>query len=102
MRILVTGASGFIGSHLCERLIVEGHSVVAFDNFSTGDALNLAGLAGVKGFTLLPGTILDTGALLPLIKEADLKVRGVLEKFKPSITGRVPTGPCWLPCTIIL
>lgn len=71
MRILVTGASGFIGSHLCERLIVEGHSVVAFDNFSTGDARNLAGLAGVKGFTLMPGTILDTGALLQLTKEAD-------------------------------
>jgi len=71
MRILVTGASGFIGSHLCERLILEGHSVVAFDNFSTGEARNLTGLAGVDGFTLMPGTILDIGALSPLIKEAD-------------------------------
>ena len=36
MRILVTGGAGFIGSHLCERLILDGHEVTAIDNFSTG------------------------------------------------------------------
>ena len=37
-RILVTGGSGFLGSHLCERLLAEGHEVVCLDNFFTGHA----------------------------------------------------------------
>ena len=36
MRILITGAAGFLGSHLCDRLLEEGHSVVGMDNFITG------------------------------------------------------------------
>ena len=45
-KCLVTGAAGFIGSHLAERLVALGHDVRAVDNFSTGDEANLAGLAG--------------------------------------------------------
>jgi UDP-glucose 4-epimerase len=60
MRILVTGGAGFIGSHLCERLISDGHAVTAIDNFSTGRAQNLTQLEGKKGFTLIEGSILDT------------------------------------------
>src|SRR5882672_7714648 len=45
-KCLVTGAAGFIGSHLAERLVAVGHDVRAVDNFSTGDEANLAGLAG--------------------------------------------------------
>ncbi len=41
MRIVVAGAAGFIGSHLCDRLLDEGHTVVALDNFLTGSAANL-------------------------------------------------------------
>src|SRR5256885_16442764 len=41
MRILVTGAAGFIGSHLCDRLLKEGHQVVALDNLITGCSGNL-------------------------------------------------------------
>ena len=37
-RILVTGGSGFLGSHLCERLLADGHEVVCLDNFFTGHA----------------------------------------------------------------
>ena len=71
MRILVTGGAGFIGSHLCERLIADGHTVTAIDNFSTGRATNLANLKSANNFTLINGSILDTQLLTPLVDEAD-------------------------------
>jgi len=71
MRILVTGGAGFIGSHLCERLIKDGHSVTAIDDFSTGRSENLVSLEGVNDFTLIKGSILDSYVLTSLINEAD-------------------------------
>jgi dTDP-glucose 4,6-dehydratase len=53
MRVLVTGAAGFIGSHLCERLLNEGHQVVGMDNFITGSPDNLAHLTGREGFSFI-------------------------------------------------
>src|SRR5215472_6740307 len=50
MQILVAGAAGFIGSHMCDRLLAEGHEVVALDNFITGSANNLEHLCGKPGF----------------------------------------------------
>jgi dTDP-glucose 4,6-dehydratase len=46
MRIVVTGAAGFIGSHLCEALIARGHHVVGLDNLLTGNVENVAHLRG--------------------------------------------------------
>ena len=71
MRILVTGGAGFIGSHLCERLINDGHIVTAIDNFSTGRASNLNSLEGSENFTLVEGSILDTEILTPLINDTE-------------------------------
>ena len=71
MRILVTGGGGFIGSHLCERLIREGHSVTAIDNFSTGQASNLGSLEVSVNFKMVEGSILDISILNPLVAEAD-------------------------------
>ena len=50
MRILITGAAGFLGSHLCDRLLKEGHSVVGMDNFITGSPENIAHLSGNDRF----------------------------------------------------
>ena len=71
MRILVTGGAGFIGSHLCERLINDGHNVTAVDDFSTGRASNLINLKGKENFTLVEGSILNSKILTPLIRESE-------------------------------
>lgn len=67
MRILITGAAGFLGSHLCDRLISEGHSIIGMDNFITGSPENIAHLAGnpnfhfirhdVSNFIYIPGIV---------------------------------------------
>lgn len=53
MRVLITGAAGFLGSHLCDRLLREGHQVVGMDNFITGNSENLAHLAGNQNFLFI-------------------------------------------------
>jgi len=53
LRILVTGGAGFIGSHLCDRLLEKGHSVIALDNLLTGSINNIAHLAGCNSFKFI-------------------------------------------------
>jgi len=53
MRILITGGAGFIGSHLCDRFLAEGHQVIAMDNLSTSTIDNIARLAGRDGFSFI-------------------------------------------------
>jgi len=71
MNILVTGGAGFIGSHLSERLIVDGHTVTVLDNLSTGQISNLEGIKGNSRFTFVNGSILDVNTLTPLIAKTD-------------------------------
>ena len=53
MRVLITGAAGFLGSHLTDRFLAEGHSVVGLDNFITGHADNIAHLFGHERFEFM-------------------------------------------------
>jgi len=53
MKILITGAAGFLGSHLCERLLDEGHTVIGMDNFITGSPENLAHLSNNRNFSFI-------------------------------------------------
>ena len=71
MRILVTGGAGFIGSHLCERLISDEHEVTVLDSASTGKFSNLNRILDSPKLQVVQGSILDTNALNPLIKNVD-------------------------------
>ena len=65
-RILVTGGGGFLGSHLCERLLAAGHEVLCADNFYTGDKRNIRHLLDDKRFELIRHDI-----TFPLYVEVD-------------------------------
>ena len=53
MRVLITGGAGFLGSHLCDRFLAEGHSVIAVDNLITGNTANIEHLAGNPNFLFI-------------------------------------------------
>ena len=53
MRVLITGGAGFIGSHLCDRLLADGHQVIAMDNLITGSTRNIEHLAGNDRFRFI-------------------------------------------------
>ena len=59
MRILVTGGAGFLGSHLCDRLIGQGHDVLCLDNFFTGRKQNIEHLLGNSQFELIRHDVID-------------------------------------------
>jgi UDP-glucuronate decarboxylase len=59
MRILITGGAGFIGSHLCERFLNEGHEVICMDNFFTGNKLNILHLMDNHLFELIRHDVID-------------------------------------------
>ncbi len=71
MRIVVTGGAGFIGSHLSERLLGQGHEVIAVDDLSTGSPVNLLAMLDHPSFTFVRGSVLDTTLIDELISDCD-------------------------------
>ena len=71
MRVLITGGAGFIGSHLSERLLGQGHEVFIIDNLWTGKLSNIAGIQADEGLHLVVDTILNESVMNELIFKAD-------------------------------
>jgi UDP-glucose 4-epimerase len=74
MRLLVTGGAGFIGSHLCDHLIDEGHTVAVLDDLSTGSMENVAQLQRHDRFHCTVGSVDDDELVGALVSEADVVV----------------------------
>ncbi len=74
MRFLLTGGAGFIGSHLCDLLLGEGHEVHALDDLSTGSPENIAHLAQHERFRSTIGSVADDALVGRLVDECDLVV----------------------------
>lgn len=71
MKILITGGAGFVGSHLADKLIGEGHEITVIDDLSTGRYSNIAHLEDKSGFRLIIDTVLNARLMEELIRESD-------------------------------
>ena len=71
MKVLITGGSGFIGSHLSEALVSRGDEVICLDDFSTSSQSNLQSLEGHPNFSFVNASILDRNILWEILKEVD-------------------------------
>jgi len=71
-RALITGGAGFIGSHLAERLLKDGHKVTIVDNLSTGSLKNIEGLKGKTGFDFVEANICNTEPTEALVEQCDV------------------------------
>ena len=74
MKILITGGAGFVGSHLCEKYIQEGNTVICLDNFMNGDIRNIRHLVAHKNFKLINGDIRDFDLLEKITRDVDVVI----------------------------
>src|SRR5579863_3855352 len=81
MRILISGAAGFLGSHLTDLLLVQGHQIVGVDNFITGRAENIAHLKGNRGFSFVEHDVIEP-----------LRVDGPIDRIYHMASPASPVG----------
>jgi UDP-glucose 4-epimerase len=72
MKMLITGGAGFIGSHLCEKYVKDGHIVLCLDNFLSGDLMNIRHLLDFRNFKLIKGDIRDFALLEKVMPDVDV------------------------------
>ena len=72
MRALITGGAGFVGSHLAERLLADGHDVLVLDNLSTGSIDNILHLKQTPGFSYVVDTVMNEPLLAEMIDRSDV------------------------------
>ena len=83
--IVVAGGAGFIGSHLCDRLLQDGYRVIAIDDLSTGTSSNISHLAAEDGFTFVEGDIVSDGTSALLDRAVDREdVSAVMNLASPA------------------
>ena len=85
MRYLVTGGAGFIGSHLVDRIIAEGHEAVVLDNFASGKRSNLDEAAASGRLNLIEGSILEAADLERAMQGVDVVFHMAVECVRKSI-----------------
>jgi UDP-glucuronate decarboxylase len=83
-RVLVTGGAGFLGSHLCERLLAQGHDVLCVDNYFTGRKDNIAHLLGNPNFETMRHDV-----CFPLYVEVD-EIYNLACRPRRSTTSSIP------------
>lgn len=98
MKCVVTGAAGFIGSHLCERLLTEGHDVLGIDNMSNGNIKNLEEFKDHPGFSLRIADVNDkywempkTDVIFHLAAKADIvpSIKDPLDYHETNVNGTI-------------
>ena len=72
MKILITGGAGFIGSHLCDKYVKEGHTVLCLDNFMSGNLVNIKHLLDYRNFKLIKGDVRDFDLLEKIMRGVDV------------------------------
>ena len=101
MRTLITGGAGFVGSHLCERFLAEGHDVLCVDNFITGNPVNVQHLPGNPRFTFVRHNISHALERKGFIRRLTNKHRGIRmvrkalgpQSAEPSLVSSPITSP---------
>ena len=90
MRFLVTGGAGFIGSHLVDRIVAEGHAVTVLDNFASGSPANLESASRTGRVEIVEGSILDQSALDRAIAGAEAVFHLAVECVRKSLGEPLP------------